>query len=70
MTTLTGIQFLPSDKVHYFDANGFQLAVGDRVIVETWDGEQEGTVVIAPEQLLRSDLRGPVSPVLRKAPAE
>ena len=68
MSTLAGVQFKPSDRVQYFDANGIDLAVGERVVVETWDGEREGVVVIAPEQVLRSDLRGPMDAVLRKAP--
>jgi cell fate regulator YaaT (PSP1 superfamily) len=66
MPTLTGVQIRPSDKVQYFDANDLSLTVGERVIVETWDGDQEGVVVIAPDQVLRSDLRGPLNPVLRK----
>ena len=70
MPTLTGVQIRPSDKVQYFDANDLSLTVGERVIVETWDGDQEGVVVIAPEQVLRSDLRGPLNPVLRKAALE
>ena len=70
MPELAGVQIVPSDKVQYFDANGIALAVGERVIVETWDGEREGVVVIAPEQVLRSDLRGPLNPVLRKAAPE
>ena len=69
MPSLTGVQLGPSQKVQFFDADGFLLAVGDRVIVETWNGEQEGVVVIAPEQVLRSDLRGPLNPVLRKSPS-
>ena len=70
MPTLTGVQVRPSDKVQYFDANGLSLRVGERVIVETWDGEQEGVVVIAPDQVLRSDLRGPLNPVIRKVSPE
>ena len=57
MSTLVGVQFKPSDKVQYFDANGIDVTVGERVIVETWNGEREGVVVIAPEQVVRSDLR-------------
>ena len=49
MTMLAGVQFTPSDKVQYFDANGISLSVGDRVIVETWDGEQEAVIVIASQ---------------------
>jgi cell fate regulator YaaT (PSP1 superfamily) len=67
MSTLVGVQFKPSDKVQYFDPNGVDLTVGERVIVETWDGEREGVVVIAPEQVLHSDLRGPMNAVLRKS---
>ncbi len=70
MPTLTGVQIRPSDKVQYFDANDLSLTVGERVIVETWDGDQEGVVVIAPDQVLRSDLRGPLNPVLCKAAPE
>ena len=70
MPTLTGVQVRPSDKVQYFDANGLSLRVGERVIVETWDGEQEGVVVIAPDQVLRSDLRGPLNLVIRKVSPE
>lgn len=65
--TIAGVQFTPSDKVQYFDANGIDLTIGDRVVVETWDGEREGVVVIAPDQVLRSDLRGALSQVLRRA---
>ena len=70
MPRLTGVQVRPSDKVQYFDANDLNLTVGESVIVETWDDEHEGVVVIAPEQVLRSDLRGPLNPVLRKATPE
>ena len=67
MNTLTGVQFKPSDKVQYFDANGLDLAVGERVVVETWDGEREGVVVIAPGQAIYSDLRGTLDRVVRRA---
>ena len=67
MSSLTGVQLGPSQKVQYFDANGLPLTVGDRVIVETGNGAREGIVVIAPEQVLLSDLRGPLNPVLRKS---
>ena len=67
MATLTGVQMSPSEKVQFFDAGGLSLTVGERVIVETWCGEEEGTVVIAPEQVVHSDLRGPLNTVVRKA---
>ena len=70
MPMLTGVRIRPSDKVRYMDANGLSLALGERVIVETRDGEQEGTVVIAPDQAMYSDLRGPLDKILRKAPSK
>ncbi|MCY3545055.1 MAG: hypothetical protein OXH22_13605 [Chloroflexi bacterium] len=70
MPKLTGIQFKPSDKVLYFDAGELELVVGERVVVETWDGEREAVVAIAPDQALHSDLRGELDRVVRKAEPE
>lgn len=66
MARVVGVRFGSWGPVHYFDPAGHELAVGDRVIVEVDDGTQEGRVVIAPGQVLYSDLRGPLDPVLRK----
>ena len=46
------------------------LTVGDRVLVETDSGPREAVVAIAPAQVLYSDLRGKLAPVLRKVDAE
>ena len=70
MPNLTGVQFKPSDKVQFFDAGELELAVGERVVVETWDGEREGVVAIAPAQVLRSDLRGELDRVVRKVESD
>ena len=64
MAEIVGVRFLPSGQVHYFHPGGHDLAVGDLVRVETDDGPREGRVVIAPDQVLYSDLRGPLNPVL------
>lgn len=69
MAELTGVRLAPYSKLQYFDANGISLAAGDRVVVETDEGEREGVVAIAPSQLLHSDLRGPLDPVIRKIEA-
>ena len=66
MPDLIGIRFRPSDKVQYFNANGLDLSVGDRVLADTDDGPRKGVVVIAADQVLYSDLRGPLSLVLSK----
>jgi hypothetical protein len=57
--------FRPSDRVHYFDAAGLCVSAGDRVQVETDDGTREGTAMIGSDQVIHSDLRGPLLPVLR-----
>ncbi len=64
--SIVGVRFKPADRVYYFDSAGLELEVGARVVVETEDGPKEGQVAIAPAQVLYSDLRGPMSPVLRK----
>ncbi len=70
MPILAGVRIGSFGKVQYFDANCIALSLGERVIVETWDGEQEGVVVIAPEQVLHSDLRGPLNPIVRKVQSD
>ncbi|MDE2687079.1 MAG: hypothetical protein OXI16_06205 [Chloroflexota bacterium] len=70
MSKLTGVQFKPFDKVLYFDAGELELVVGERVVVEAWDGEREVVVAIAPDQALHSDLRGELDRVVRKAEPE
>jgi len=63
---IVGVRFQPSGRVHYFDAAGLVLSVGDTVSVETERGSRQGRVAIAPGQVLHSDLRGPLGRVLGK----
>ena len=62
---MVGVRIGAGHRVHYFDSAGLDLAVRDRVEVETEQGTQEAQVVIAPAQVLYSDLKGPLRPVLR-----
>ena len=66
MPGLVGVRFGRSGPVHYFDPGDLDLSAGDRVLVEAEDGPREASVVIAPQQVLYSDLRGPLDPVLRR----
>jgi|ETN07SMinimDraft_1059922.scaffolds.fasta_scaffold00276_15 cell fate regulator YaaT (PSP1 superfamily) len=66
MSTIIGVRFKPNDRVKYFDSAGISLSVGDRVVVETEDGPREGRVAIAPGQVAHSDLKGPLSPALKR----
>jgi cell fate regulator YaaT (PSP1 superfamily) len=63
---VVGVRFSPAGLVRYFDPGDENLAVGDRVLVESDDGPREAVVAIAPAQVLYSDLRGELAPVLRK----
>ena len=67
VSEVVGVRFARAGKVEYFDPSGLELSAGDEVLVETEDGPREGRVVIAPAQVVHSDLRGPLEPVLSKA---
>lgn len=69
-TEIVGVRFKPSGRVYFFAPSGEELSVGDRVEVETDIGYREGTVVITPEQMRYSDLRGTLDPVARKIKGE
>ena len=62
---VVGVRFDMGGNVAYFDASGFDLSPGDLVLVETDRGPREGRVIIAPSQVVHSDLRGELDPVLR-----
>ncbi len=70
MPEVVGVRFARAGKVEYFDPSGLALSAGDKVLVETEDGPKEGRVVIAPAQVVHSDLRGPLEPILSIIEAE
>ena len=63
---IVGVRFMPAGRVRYFDPGEQDLDVDDRVVVETEGGPREAIVAIAPRQVLFSELRGPLEPVLHK----
>jgi cell fate regulator YaaT (PSP1 superfamily) len=67
---IVGIRFQRAGKVYYFDPLEMDLEVNDHVVVETEHGLKIGRVVIAPKQVIASELTKPVKPVLRKATPE
>ncbi|MFC1915634.1 stage 0 sporulation family protein [Chloroflexota bacterium] len=67
MAEIVGIRFRKTGKVYYFDPAGIDLEIDDHVIVETNRGPELGRVVIAPRQVLASEVTGPLKPVMRKA---
>ncbi len=70
MADIVGIRFKRAGRVYFFDPAGIDLAVNDHVVVKTSRGLELGQVVIAPEQVLDSELSEPLKPVVRKAEPE
>ena len=67
MTTLIGVRFHRTGKLVYCDSNNLDVMPKDMVIVETTSGSQIGWVVISSDQIVYSEVEGPLLPVLRKA---
>jgi len=70
MDEIVGIRFKRAGRVYYFNPAGIDLEVNDYVIVKTTRGLELGHVVIAPRQVLASEVRQPLKPVMRKAEPE
>jgi len=70
MADIVGIRFKKAGKVYYFDPAGIDLEVNDWVVVKTTRGPELGQVIIAPGQVLDSELTEPLKTVIRKAEPE
>jgi cell fate regulator YaaT (PSP1 superfamily) len=70
MANIVGVRFKRAGRVYYFDPADIELEVNDYVVVKTSRGLEMGRVVIAPEQVMESELEEPLKPVIRKAEAE
>jgi len=69
---VVGVRFQEAGKIYYFEPGGYdkELTVGSYVVVETSRGIELGRVVIAPGQVLKTELTEPLKPVLRPATPE
>ena len=65
-----GVRFKEAGKVYYFDARGLDLEAGNYVVVETSHGKEVGRVVIAPDQVIASEIKETLKPILRQATQE
>ena len=70
MAEVVGIRFKRAGRVYYFDPADNELQVNDQVVVKTARGLELGCVVIAPKQVLDSEVSGPLKLVVRKATDE
>ena len=70
MAEIVGIRFKRACKIYYFDPAGIDLEVNDYAVVRTVRGLELGQVVIAPNQVLGSEVTEPLKPVIRKAEPE
>lgn len=68
--SIVGVRFKEAGRVFYFDATGFDLEVGQNVVVQTPQGSEVARVVISPDQLLAAEVSNDLSPVLRVAGPE
>ena len=70
MAEIVGIRFRRAGRIYYFDPAGIDLEVNEYVVVKTARGLELGQVVIAPTQVVASELTEPLKPVIRKAEPE
>lgn len=68
MPLVVGIRFRPVTKVYYFDPTDMEsLERDDYVIVETSRGIELGVVIQPPHEVPKSDIKGKLKRVIRKA---
>ena len=67
MSKVVGVRFQQAGKIYYFDAADINIELGDYVVVETSRGQELGSVVITPNQVLSSNISEPLKHVIRKA---
>ena len=70
MAEVVGIRFKRAGRVYYFDPADNELQANDQVVVKTARGLELGCVVIAPKQVLDSEVSGSLKSVVRKATDE
>ncbi len=68
--SIVGVRLQRAGRVYYFDPRDIELEVNDYVVVETEQGLRLGRVVIAPKQVIASELTQLLKSVLRKASPE
>lgn len=70
MAEIIGVKFKSVGKVYYFSPNGLDVALGDKVIVETARGIECGEVAMGLKEVSDEEISSPLKSVIRKANAQ
>ncbi len=70
MAEIIGVKFKSVGKVYYFSPNGLDVALGDKVIVETARGIECGEVAMGLKEISDEEISSPLKSVIRKANAQ
>lgn len=70
MTEVIGVRFKKVGKIYYFDPNGTQLPLDEKVIVETARGIECGEIAITNRMVDDESVVKPLKPVIRVATEE
>jgi len=65
--SIVGVRFKKAGKVYYFESAGYELAIGDEVIVETVRGLEYGQIVTGFNGNVDENVVTPLKRVIRKA---
>ena len=65
--TVVGIRFKAVGKKYYFDPNGFDVSINDKVVVETVRGIEMGEVIERVKEINESEIISTLKPVIRIA---
>jgi len=67
MQKIVGVKYNSNGKAFYFSPNGLNLKVGDKVIVETSNGNEFGIVDFSERTVDDGFIKAPLKPVLKMA---
>lgn len=67
MAEIIGVKFKSVGKIYYFSPNGLNVALGDKVIVETARGIECGEVAMELKEISDEEISSPLKSVIRKA---
>lgn len=70
MTDVVSVKFTKRGKSYFFDPNGIEINVGDRVIVETAKGLDIGECSVGAHQVEDENIVKPLRPVIRQATSD